>query len=212
MTHTAFVCTVSTFRFVVSDTSPQDHRPVVISGPSGVGKETLIRKLFEAHPDVFTSTVSHTTRAPRSGEVNGVHYHFVSTSEFESLISREAFIEHAVFNGHHYGTGKRTIVEQITKGMVVLFDIEMQGVKQLKARNGFDARYVFVKPPSVEDLEARLRGRGADDEESIQGRLVQARAELEYADTPGAHDIVITNDDVEEAFQKLDKFIYQPVA
>ncbi|KAI3319549.1 guanylate kinase [Xylariaceae sp. AK1471] len=157
------------------ESSPQNRWPIVISGPSGVGKGTLAQKLFDAHPGVLASTVSHTTRAPRSGEVEGVSYYFISVAEFELLISQNAL---------------------------------MHGVKQIKMHPGFNARYVFIKPPSIEDLEARLRGRSTESEESIQKRLTRAEAELEYSKTPGVHDIIITNDKIEEAFEKLDKYIF----
>ncbi|KAI1371262.1 guanylate kinase [Hypoxylon crocopeplum] len=187
---------------------PQDRRPIVISGPSGVGKGTLVQKLFDAHPDTFTSTVSHTTRKPRTGEVEGVTYFFVSPSEFFSLISKNAFVEHAFFGGY-YGTSKQTIADQTGKGLVVVLDIEMQGVKQVKASPGIDARYVFIKPPSFSKLEARLRSRGTENEEDIQKRLHQAKVELEYANTPGVHDAIIVNDDLEKAYQELEEFIYK---
>ena len=96
--------------------SPQNRWPVVISGPSGVGKGTLAQKLFDAHPGVFAPTVSHTTRAPRSGEVEGVSYYFISVTEFELLISQNAFVEYTCFSGHYYGTSKHTIAEQTAKG------------------------------------------------------------------------------------------------
>ncbi|KAI0416809.1 guanylate kinase [Xylaria grammica] len=195
------------------ESSPPNRWPVVISGPSGVGKGTLAQKLFDAHPGVFASTVSHTTRAPRSGEVEGVSYYFISVAEFELLISQNAFVEYTSFSGHYYGTSKHTIAEQTAKGLVVLLDIEMHGVKQIKMHPGFNARCVFIKPPSMEELEARLRGRGTESEESIQKRLTRAEAELEYSKTPGVHDIIITNDKIEEAFEKLDKYIfYGPTA
>ncbi|KAI1366973.1 guanylate kinase [Xylaria arbuscula] len=190
------------------ESSPQNRWPVVISGPSGVGKGTLAQKLFEAHPGVFASTVSHTTRAPRSGEVEGASYYFISVAEFELLISQNAFVEYTSFSGHYYGTSKHTIAEQIAKGLVVLLDIEMHGVKQIKMHPGFNARYVFIKPPSMEELGARLRGRGTESEESIQKRLTTAEAELEYSKTPGVHDIIITNNNIEEAFEKLNKYIF----
>lgn len=105
---------------------PRDTRPIVISGPSGVGKGTLYNLLFERHPDTFTLSVSHTTRAPRAGEADGVHYHFVKMEEFEALIEKNGFVEHAQFGGNRYGTSKQTIEEQTAKGRVVLLDIEME--------------------------------------------------------------------------------------
>ncbi|KAI0818138.1 guanylate kinase [Xylaria sp. FL0064] len=192
----------------MNEKSLQNRWPVVISGPSGVGKGTLVQRLFDAHPGVFAFTVSHTTRAPRDGETEGVSYYFVSVPEFERLLAQDAFVEYTSFSGHYYGTSKHTIAEQTAKGLIVLLDIEMQGVKQMRMRTGFDARYVFIKPPSIEELEQRLRGRGTESEESIQKRLERAQAELEYTETPGVHDIIITNDNIEEAFQRLEEFIF----
>lgn len=109
-----------------SRAAPKDTRPLVLSGPSGVGKGTLYGLLFERHPDAFALSVSHTTRAPRAGESNGVHYHFVQMQDFEDLIDDEGFVEHAKFGGNRYGTSKKTIEEQTAKGRVVLLDIEME--------------------------------------------------------------------------------------
>lgn len=153
---------------------PPDRRPIVISGPSGVGKGTLFKMLFAQHPDTFTLSVSHTTRSPRDGEQHAVDYHFVSHADFESLIAADGFVEHAKFGGNRYGTSKSTIREQGEKGKVVVLDIEMEGVKQIKA-SSIPARFVFVAPPGEEELEKRLRGRGTEKEESIQKRLAQAK-------------------------------------
>lgn len=153
---------------------PSDRRPIVISGPSGVGKGTLFKMLFAQHPDTFTLSVSHTTRSPRDGEQHAVDYHFVSHADFESLIAADGFVEHAKFGGNRYGTSKSTIREQTEKGKVVVLDIEMEGVKQIKA-SSIPARFVFVAPPNEEELEKRLRGRGTEKEESIQKRLTQAK-------------------------------------
>ncbi|CEO58466.1 Putative Guanylate kinase [Penicillium brasilianum] len=189
-------------------TPPRDRRPIVISGPSGVGKGTLVQKLFDEHPNTFAFIVSHTTRKPRVGEVEGKDYFFVTPSTFSDLISQEAFVEHAVFGENHYGTSKRTIADQVAKGLVVVLDIEMNGVKQMKADSSIDARYVFIKPPCFETLERRLRSRGTEKEEDIKKRLAQAKAEVEYADTQGVHDKIIVNDDLEKAYKELEEFIY----
>lgn len=191
---------------------PQDRQPIVISGPSGVGKGTLSQRLFDTHPNTFTLAVSHTTRKPRAGEVEGVTYFFVSPPSFSSLVSQNTFVEYTFFGGHYYGTSKQTIADQTAKGLVVVLDIEMQGVKQMKANPSIDARYVFIKPPSFETLEARLRSRGTENEEDIQKRLAQAKVELEYADTPGVHDKIIVNDDLEKAYEELDEFVYGPAS
>jgi guanylate kinase len=186
----------------------------VISGPSGVGKGTLCQRLLDKYPETFATTVSHTTRKLRPGEVDGVAYYFVSRDKFESLIADGVFIEFAEFNGNLYGTSKQTVIDQTARGAIVLLDIEMEGVKQLKgeqskADSQINPRFVFVRPPSFEALEERLRGRGTEDEGSIQRRLTQASAELAYAET-GVHDKVIINDDLDKAFVELEDFIFTP--
>ncbi|KAI1822388.1 guanylate kinase [Xylaria intraflava] len=195
----------------MAPTLPPDRRPLVISGPSGVGKGTLIRRLFQSHPDTFTLSVSHTTRAPRPGEAHGVDYFFVQRSEFENLIAADGFVEHAQFGSNRYGTSKATIEEQTAKGKVVVLDIEMEGVKQIK-KSSIDARFIFVKPPTFEDLEKRLRGRGTETEDSITKRLTQAKNELEYANTPGVHDIIIVNDNLDTTYKELEDYVYTPRA
>ncbi|OTA02878.1 guanylate kinase [Trichoderma parareesei] len=191
-------------------TPPPDRRPIVVSGPSGVGKGTLYGMLFDRHPDTFALSVSHTTRAPRPGEVDGVHYHFVSMEAFEDLIAKDGFVENAKYGRNRYGTSKMTIEEQTNKGKVVVLDIEMEGVKQIK-QSGISARYIFIAPPSIETLEQRLRGRGTETEQSIQERLAQAQKELDFSKTPGVHDIIIVNDDLESAYKKFEEFVYKPL-
>ncbi|KAI1090121.1 guanylate kinase [Rostrohypoxylon terebratum] len=188
-----------------------DRRPVVISGPSGVGKGTLFKRLFDSHPDCFALSVSHTTRSPRAGEAHGVDYYFVSRDEFEALVKADGFVEHATFGSNRYGTSKQTIADQTAKGRVVVLDIEMEGVKQIK-KSGIKARFAFIKPPSFQELEKRLRGRGTETEESIYKRLERAKDELEYANTPGVHDIIIVNDDLDRAYKELEGFVYKPLA
>ncbi|KAI1184462.1 guanylate kinase [Nemania serpens] len=202
---------VGRFASTMAPTLPPDRRPLVISGPSGVGKGTLIRRLFDSHPDAFTLSVSHTTRGPRPGEAHGVDYFYVQMAEFEDLVAADGFVEHAQFGSNRYGTSKATIEEQTAKGKVVVLDIEMEGVKQIR-KSSIDARFVFVKPPSFEALENRLRSRGTEDEASITKRLNQAKKELEYADTPGVHDIIIVNDDLDTAYKQLEDYVYNSAA
>lgn len=156
--------------------------------------------------------MSHTTRSPRPGEQDGVDYHFVTRESFESLVQQDGFLEHATFGGNRYGTPKSVVFDAAKQGRVVVLDIEMEGVKQVK-NTGVPARYVFVKPPApeLETLEKRLSGRGTEKPESIQKRLAQAKVELEYAKTPGVHDLTIVNDDLETAYKELEEFIYKPV-
>ncbi|KAL4917571.1 P-loop containing nucleoside triphosphate hydrolase protein [Aspergillus aurantiobrunneus] len=181
------------------------------SSPSGAGKGTLVQKLFDEHPGTFAFTVSHTTRKPRAGEIEGKQYYFISPATFATLIEQDAFVEHATFSGNQYGTSEATIAEQMAKGLVVVLDIEMDGVRQVKA-GGLEARYVFVKPPSFEALEERLRGRGTESDEDVRRRLDRARVELEFADVPGVYDKIVVNDDLETAFRELEEFEYRPVS
>ncbi|KAJ5728477.1 Guanylate kinase [Penicillium malachiteum] len=184
------------------------NKTLVISGPSGVGKGSLIEKLFNAHPNTFTFSVSHTTRKPRAGEVDGKSYFFVSQEEFETLKSEGGFVESAKFGSNSYGTSHRTIAEQTAKGLIVVLDIEMNGVRQIKENPNIEPRYVFIQPPSMQALESRLRGRGTENEEDIQRRLGQASAELEFANAQ-VGDKIIVNDDLETAYQELEAFVFQ---
>ncbi|KAF8513444.1 guanylate kinase [Hysterangium stoloniferum] len=179
-------------------------RPLVISGPSGTGKSTLISRLFSEHPDKFGFTVSHTTRTPRIGEVEGKHYYFVPREKFTSLLEEGAFIEHAQFSGNFYGTSAATVKDVAASGRRCLLDIDSQGVRQVKACKDLDPVYLFVAPPSMAALRERLTGRGTETEASTQLRLQAARGEVEYARTPGVHDIVIVNDDVEKAYKAFE--------
>jgi guanylate kinase len=193
-------------------------RPIVFSGPSGTGKSTLIKRLFSSHPDLFGFSVSHTTRLPRPGESDGVHYHFTTPSDFEKMIAEDAFEEHAKFGGNHYGSSRRA-VQDVAEGKgksidgspakgkrICVFDIEMEGVKQLK-KGRLDPRICFIQPPDIETLEDRLRGRGDTSEESIQKRLAQAKNEIEYCKTEGKGDKVIINDDLDRTFRELDEWV-----
>lgn len=192
---------------MASATLPKDRRPIIISGPSGVGKGTLYHMLQGAHPNAFQTSISHTTRGPRPGEADKVDYYFVTMQEFEDLIAQEGFVEHAKFGGNRYGTSKLMIEDLQKEGKIVILDIEMEGVKQIKNTN-LDARFVFIAPPKFEELEKRLRGRGTETEESIAKRLAQAKAELEYSKVDGVHDKIIVNDDVEKAFKELREFVF----
>ncbi|ANZ76078.1 BA75_02102T0 [Komagataella pastoris] len=183
-------------------------RPIVISGPSGTGKSTLLKRLFAEFPSKYGFSVSNTTRSPRPGEENGVHYNFCSADEFESLIKENAFIEWARFSGNYYGTTIKAVDDVSRKlGKTCILDIDMQGVKSVKSTN-LNARFLFLAPPSIEELEKRLVNRGTETEESIRKRLDAAKAELEYAET-GAHDKVIVNDDLEKAYQELRAFVLE---
>ena len=183
-----------------------DLRPIIISGPSGVGKGTLMQMLIDSNPGQFSATVSHTTRKPRRGEKEGIAYYFVSPVVFSEMITKGCFIEHTLFSGNHYGTSKDTVARQKLQGSTALLDIDVEGVKTIVESGSLDARRVFIQPPSLNTLEERLRGRETETEESIQRRLARAKHELQYAETCGVYDILITNDDLGKAYEELEAF------
>ncbi|RLU16331.1 hypothetical protein DMN91_012091 [Ooceraea biroi] len=155
-------------------------RPLVLCGPSGSGKSTLIKRMFDEFPDTFKFSVSHTTRAPRPGEENGTHYHFTDKETIQEQIKKGEFIETATFGGNIYGTSKRAVEEVQCLGKVCVLDIDIQGVKQIKQCSHLDPFYVFIKPPSITELERRLKARNTETKESLEHRLAIARSELEY--------------------------------
>ena len=177
---------------------------VVICGPSGVGKGTLIGKLLQDFPDDFGFCVSHTTRAPRPGEVDGVHYHFASKAAMAEAIERGEFVEHALVHGNYYGTSKAA-VENVTRlGKSCILDLDVQGARAIKAAGGLDgATFIFVAPPSLDELEARLRARGTDTEDTLRARLANARTDLAAAKEPGLFDHVVVNNELERAYRLL---------
>ncbi|KAB8259563.1 guanylate kinase [Aspergillus pseudonomiae] len=185
---------------------------LVVSGPSGAGKSTLLKRLFADYPDTFGFSLTiclpsaDTTRAPRPGEQHGREYYFTTTADFLDLVSKNGFIEHAQFGGNYYGTSVQAVKDIAEKGRICILDIEMEGVKQVK-RTDLNARFMFLAPPSVEELERRLRGRGTESEESLSKRLAQAKNELEYAKEPGAHDKLVVNNVLEEAYTELRDWI-----
>lgn len=172
--------------------------PLVISAPSGAGKTTLIRRLREEFPH-FAYSVSCTTRAPRDGEVDGQDYHFLSRERFETLRGQAYFAEWAEVHGNLYGTPLGPLREMLRQGRDVLFDIDVQGARQLKASLA-EATFVFVLPPDMKELERRLRLRGQDAEETIARRLYNARQELREAPW---YDFLMVNDDLDAAYARL---------
>lgn len=182
-------------------------RPIVISGPSGTGKSTLLKRLFVEYPNKFGFSVSNTTRKPREGEVNGKDYHFCTVEEFKKLIDEAKFIEWAQFSGNYYGTTIKAVKDVADLGKICLLDIDMQGVKSVK-QTDLNARYLFISPPSIEELRSRLEGRGTESKESLEKRIAAAEGELAYANT-GAHDLIIVNDDLDKAYTEFKKFILE---
>ncbi|MCW9710567.1 guanylate kinase [Avibacterium sp. 21-586] len=173
----------------------------IISAPSGAGKSSLIAALLaKDNGRERMVSVSHTTRAPRPGEVNGVHYHFVSKDEFERLIEQDVFLEYAqVFGGNYYGTSLPTIEKSLAQGIDVFLDIDWQGAQQIRAKLP-QVKSIFILPPSVEELERRLIGRGQDSAEVIADRMAKATSEMSHYDE---YDYVIINDNFEQAVADL---------
>ncbi len=171
---------------------------LVISGPSGTGKSTVIAKLLARRPDASFS-VSATTRAPRRGEVEGRDYYFVTPQRFQQMIDADELLEHAEFVGNCYGTPRRPVLERLENGQHVILDIEVQGAAQVKTAMP-EAVTVFLTPPSLAELERRLRGRGTESEEKIRGRMETARREMAEAHR---YDYTVINDDPGRAAQEL---------
>jgi guanylate kinase len=172
----------------------------ILSSPSGAGKTTIARRLLEEEGSELRMSVSVTTRPMRPGEVEGRDYFFVERDAFDRLVAGDSFFEWAEVFGHCYGTPKAEIREQLKRGEDFLFDIDWQGTQQLYQRAQGDVVRVFLLPPSIEELEQRLRSRGTDSDEVIRSRMERARAEISHWD---AYDYVVINDDIEACFGKV---------
>jgi guanylate kinase len=178
-------------------------RLMVLSGPSGVGKGTLLNRLRQRHPDLQVS-VSATTRQPRAGEINAQHYYFLNKDQFSEMVEKGELLEWAEFAGNCYGTPKAPIEQAIARGQQVILEIELQGARQVR-QNFPEAKQIFVMPPSAGSLEKRIRQRGQDSEAAIAKRLAQAQVELAAADE---FDFKIVNDDLEAAIAELEAAIF----
>ncbi|XP_010278968.1 PREDICTED: guanylate kinase 2-like [Nelumbo nucifera] len=181
-------------------------KPIVISGPSGVGKGTLINKLMKDFPSMFGFSVSHTTRAPRDKEKDGVHYHFTERSIMEKDIRDGKFLESASVHGNLYGTSIEAVEVVADAGKRCILDIDVQGARSVRA-SSLDAIFIFICPPSFEELEKRLRARGTETEEQVQKRLKNARAELEQGRSSGLFDHILVNDDLERCYKNIKKIL-----
>lgn len=170
----------------------------VVSAPSGAGKTSLLKQLISEMEWVETS-VSHTTRAKRVGEENGIDYHFIKPEAFDALIAKDAFYEHAEVFGNFYGTSKASIKEQLQSGLDVILEIDWQGARQIH-RQLPNSRSIFILPPSKEALEERLQGRGQDDNAVIKKRMQSAQSEMSHY---SEYDYLIINDDFSQAVSEL---------
>ncbi|MEY4298404.1 MAG: hypothetical protein RLZZ423_1583 [Cyanobacteriota bacterium] len=191
---------VLTLAMAVEASTP--GRLFLITGPSGVGKGTLVAALLQRHPQIWLS-ISATTRAPRAGEVNGQHYFFRSRPQFEADVAADGLLEWAEFAGNCYGTPRRPVEEQLAAGRPVLLEIELEGARQV--RRSFPSGFqIFILPPSFEELERRIRGRGTDSEEAISRRLERARVEIAAADE---FDAQLVNADLDAALIELERLM-----
>ncbi|MBR2069531.1 MAG: guanylate kinase [Candidatus Gastranaerophilales bacterium] len=172
---------------------------IIFTGPSGVGKGTILADFFKLAGNNIVYSISSTTRKPRAGEIDGTHYFFKEKEEFEKLIKENAFLEWANYSGNYYGTNKQFVENNIKEGKSVLLEIELQGAMVVMQKCP-EAVSIFIKPPTFEELERRLRGRHSDTEEAILKRLATAKDELRHIDI---FDYVIENDKVENAVAKL---------
>ncbi|EFP02772.1 hypothetical protein CRE_28028 [Caenorhabditis remanei] len=178
-------------------------RPIVLSGPSGGGKSTILTRAMKEYPKSFAFSVSHTTRQPRAGEEHGKHYFFTEREKMQEMVKNGEFLEHATFSGNLYGTSKRTVLEIENSGKICVLDIELQGVRNIK-NSHLDARYILIRAPSIKLLEERLRARGTETEETLKNRLKHAEEDLvEIERDPTLFDKVIVNDDLERAYKEF---------
>ncbi|MFL0605558.1 guanylate kinase [Cylindrospermopsis raciborskii] len=187
---------------LISSATTRPGKLIVLTGPSGVGKGTLMQKLLAQHPQLYYS-VSATTRSPRLGEIDGKSYYFITPNSFQELVAQGEFLEWAEFAGNYYGTPRAAVLQQIQLGRSVILEIELAGARQIKASYP-DALSIFILPPSFLELENRIRARGQDSDEAITRRLNRAKEEIKAA---SEFDIQIVNDDFATTLNELETIL-----
>lgn len=185
-------------------TSSTSGQLIVLTGPSGVGKGTLVRSLLKEYGDQLFLSISATTRSPRKNEVDGQHYYFFSRDQFEAAIEKNELLEWAEFTGNYYGTPLKPIEERIARGERILLEIELEGARQV-AKVFPDALRIFVLPPSMDELERRLRSRGQDSDEAMNRRLERAKVEVAAADE---FDVTVVNDNLAVTLDVLRSLLF----
>lgn len=174
---------------------------VVFTGPSGAGKSSIIEKLKYEYPDRIGFSVSHTTRSPRPGEQNGVDYHFVSEQKFKKMIENNEFIEYANVHGHFYGTSFQAVESLLSGGKICILDVDVQGCRSIRRRN-MKAVIIFISPPSLSELESRLRSRNTESELDLMKRLHDAEDEMKACEEPNLFDLVVVNNVLDRAYEE----------
>lgn len=184
---------------VVQKEGMPSGKMIIFTGPSGVGKGALLKSLLQRHPELYLS-ISVTTRSPRAGEIDGKHYYFVNRNQFEEMVARSELLEWAEFAGNYYGTPRIPVEQQVSKGKCVLLEIELEGAR--KIRESFPSTLsIFILPPSLEELERRIRIRSLDSEEAIARRLCRAKEEVNAA---SEFNFQITNDNFDTALNCIE--------
>lgn len=195
----------STSVYIPQESAQQLGNLFIVAAPSGAGKSTLINEILNksSHKQAMQLSVSHTTRAPRKGEQNGVEYHFVDPAMFKGMIENDAFYEHAEVFGNYYGTSKAAISDKLQQGIDVFLDIDWQGARQVRDLVA-DVETIFILPPSKVELEARLNNRGQDSQEIIAGRMAKAQSETSHYNE---YDYVVVNDDFATALKEIETIV-----
>jgi len=176
---------------------------LVLSSPSGAGKSTISRAMLDRHPDL-TMSVSATTRPMRPGEVDGEHYHFIDQPRFDDMVVGREFLEHATVFENSYGTPRQPVMDALNAGQDVLFDVDWQGTQQIRANALEDLVSIFILPPSLDELERRLRTRAQDPEDVVQRRMAKATSEMSHW---AEYDYTIVNDEISTSVSKVDAIL-----